>query len=238
MFLWSDKTKTDRMSPMFYETLVKSAQTGDLLLFEGEAWYSRLIEFFGYSRYSHIGMILRDPTYLNKDLNGLYLLQSSIVPAPDSAEGGDTHFGVQIVPLDQAVTKYKQSCGTMYYRSLDCVRDQQFTDRLKNAYKTIQGKPYDLNPCDWIKAEFGIHCGNLQRTDEFWCSSLVAFMYVRLGFLYPSIPWSIIAPRRFSAFENLQLNFQDCNITDEVEIDFSQAPPRRQLKKREYFIGK
>ena len=238
MFHWSDtNNQFIRMKPLYYANLLNSAQTGDLLLFEGDAWYSRLIEYFGYSRYSHIGMILRDPTYLEPNLQGLYLMQSSIVPNPDSAEDGKKHFGVQIIPLDEAITNYKQGRGTMYYRSLECLRDEQFTERLGNAYQIAKDKPYDLNPCDWIRAKFGITCGSVHKTDEFWCSSLIAFMYVRLGFLYPSLPWTLIAPRRFSAFEQLQLNFQDCSITDEVEVDFSEPPPRKSLK-REYFIGK
>ena len=238
MFVWDNTTNTSARSQRInIKTLKDKAQTGDLLLFEGNAWYSRLIEFFGYSRYSHIGIIVRDPTYLDPELKGLYLLHSSMSYNTSAVNGNNHHYGVQLVPLDQAIQNYREGKGVMYYRSLECVRDSGFQEKMKNAYKIVKTKPYDLNPCDWIKAEFGLDCGTVQRTNEFWCSSLVAFFYVRLGFLYPSLPWTIIAPRRFSAFENYQLPFQECTVRDEVEVDFTDLPTRKHLR-REYFIGK
>ena len=53
-------------------------KTGDLLLFSAHLSFnplnifSLLIEFFTKRPYSHIGMILRDPTWIKPDLKGLF----------------------------------------------------------------------------------------------------------------------------------------------------------------------
>lgn len=229
MFVWNKEPGAVSKITSNYFALENDLQTGDILLFEGNAWYSRLIEIFGYSRYSHIGMVLRDPVYIDPTFKGIYLLQSSIIACDSSVSSNTPHFGVQLIPIHEAIENYKMGNGTMYYRSLECIRDDNFQTRLKNAYDIASNKPYDINPCDWIKAEFGIDCGNVQRTDKFWCSSLVAFMYVRLGFLYPTLHWSLIAPRHFSSFEKYQLPFRECNLKEEVEVDFSELPERRLL---------
>jgi hypothetical protein len=230
MFVWNSNSNSIRGKKVNFFTLEDKLQTGDILLFEGNAWYSRLIELFGFSRYSHIGIVLRDPTYINDKFKGLYLLQASIIADNNSVSSSLSHYGVQLVPLRKAINSYILGSGIMYYRSLECTRDDSFQTRLKNAYDVASNKPYDINPCDWIKAEFGMDCGNVQKTNEFWCSSLVAFIYVRLGFLYPTLPWSIITPRNFSGFEEHQLPFQDCNLFEEVEVEFSAPEGRKHLK--------
>ena len=53
-------------------------KTGDLLLFDFENYYglgffSFLVKFVTKSKYSHIGMILKDPDFLDTPLKGYYL---------------------------------------------------------------------------------------------------------------------------------------------------------------------
>ena len=52
------------------EDFKKNCQTGDILLYNTQFWYSKLIEYFSDSIYSHIGIILRDPVYINQKLKG------------------------------------------------------------------------------------------------------------------------------------------------------------------------
>ena len=69
------------------EEFLKTCQTGDILLYNSNYWYSRLIEWGSGSQFSHISIILRDPTYINKDLKGLYILEYSYEDINDSNTG-------------------------------------------------------------------------------------------------------------------------------------------------------
>ena len=80
------------------ELFLETCQTGDLLLYNTNVWYSRLIELASNSKYSHISMILRDPTYIDPKLKGLYILESCKESIPDSVSGNLT-YGVQIIPF-------------------------------------------------------------------------------------------------------------------------------------------
>ena len=50
-------------------------KTGDLLLFDSEdyhisGWFSLLIKFFTQSKFSHVGMIVKDPIYIKSNMKG------------------------------------------------------------------------------------------------------------------------------------------------------------------------
>ena len=57
-----------------------------------------------------------------------------------------------------------------------------------------------------------------QRTNTFFCSALIAYMYVQMDLLESSLPWSIISPRHFSAKENEQLSFINCSLEEDEQI--------------------
>ena len=83
-------------------------KTGDLLLFSAHLSFnplnifSLLIEFFTKKPYSHIGMILRDPTWIKPDLKGLYLWESTFEGTPDPQDG-KIKLGVQITPIEKVL---------------------------------------------------------------------------------------------------------------------------------------
>jgi cell wall-associated NlpC family hydrolase len=43
----------------------KSLETGDIILFRGTGIIATILEYFGKSKYSHVGMILKNPKFLN-----------------------------------------------------------------------------------------------------------------------------------------------------------------------------
>ena len=62
------------------ENIINTFETGDIILFSNNyslwditTWPSFIVEYFSNSKYSHIGMILKDPTWLNKKLTNIYL---------------------------------------------------------------------------------------------------------------------------------------------------------------------
>lgn len=195
-----------------YTSIKIIGQTGDLVLFNSKSkWYDFFIEKCTSSKFSHVGMILENPTNIDPTLNeGLYLIESCLHTVPDRIYNKSIN-GVQINKLDDVLQEYitKKNRGKIYYRFLECTRDDNFRENVKNICKSIYAKPYDLHIIDWLKAEVYLKTGNeignienLHKTDTFWCSALVAYIYVKLGFLKKTIPWTLISPSAFSDSNN------------------------------------
>jgi hypothetical protein len=211
-------------------------QTGDILLYNTtKYWYSRLIERFTSSDYSHVSMVLHRPTWLDPALceEEYYVLESGSERFPD-AVSGNFKFGVQVCPMSKVWAEYaSQGYGHLYVRRIRFVDAANFgPDALirgiKAAYDRVKACPYDLNPCDWIKCYFDEHktleqieasSYNTQKTTSFWCSALITFVLVVAGVLDQSVPWTMITPYDFSAFRAPQrLEFQGCAYDPEVKL--------------------
>jgi hypothetical protein len=208
-------------------------ETGDLLLYNTtKYWYSRLIERFTSSDYSHVSMVLRRPTWLDPCLceEEYYVLESGSECFPD-AVSGELKFGVQVCPLSKVWDEYaSQGYGHLYVRRIRFLEPNalQLQDGIKAAYAKVKACPYDLNPCDWIRCYFDEHKtleqieannNHNQKTTSFWCSALVTFVLVMSGFLDKSVPWTVITPYDFSAFCAPQrLVFNGCAFDAEVKL--------------------
>ena len=81
-----------------------------------------------------------------------------------------------------------------------------FEEKIKECITTTDGKSYDLNLIDWFKSLIDLKIGNIHRTNTFWCSALIAYVYAHLGFLNKDIDWTLIEPKKFSYFENGKLS--------------------------------
>ncbi len=203
-------------------------QTGDILLFEHINQTNSIsdrifniidngIKWFTNSKYNHVGIIIHNPPW-NKKLQGYYFLESNSEPIPDS-EDNKKKFGVQLVPLEFIL---KEKYNRLYWRKLHCTRDEQFNQTLTQIHKNIHNKPYDLNIIDWIKA--ALHNEKPQdkkehKTNKFWCSALVSYIYCKMGFLDKNIPWSVISPKQLGTEDKkTNLKFINCIVDDEIKI--------------------
>ena len=109
--------------------LINNCKTGDILLFSTNCWYSKLIEFFTHSKFSHIAIILKDPIFINPKLKGLYILESGAEKKP-SPEDENKKYGVQITKLEDILNSYDtNNLGNLYYRKLDCIRNKEFYEK-------------------------------------------------------------------------------------------------------------
>lgn len=191
-----------------------SCQTGDLLLFNTRThWYDYLIEKFTGSKFSHVGMVVRDISCGDCSDVGICMFESGYESFPDVVTNKNI-YGVQLAELDKVLSTYMDGTttsrnGYVYYRSLKCERDDNFHAVTKKNVEDVYGKPYDLLPQDWLKSAFDIEKGHEQRTGTFWCSALVAFMYDKYGFIDAHTPWTIIQPTQFSYYEGKQLKLSD-----------------------------
>jgi hypothetical protein len=192
-------------------------ETGDIILFRGSGIIATFLEYFGKSKYSHVGIILKNPKFLNDKLeDGIYILESSYNNTPD-AEDNKLKLGVQIHRLDDVLPEFGKNSA--YIRKVNCVRDQQFYEKLSNIHKEIHNKPYDLNVFDWISAKYNLNneispTPLYKHTREFWCSALVSYIFYELGMIKQDINWTLIAPREFSSVEGKYITFL-CDIEQE-----------------------
>ena len=208
---------------------MENLETGDIILFSSNYWYSNLIEYFGQSKYSHVGMVLKNPTYIHPSLNdGLYFIESGYENMKD-VEDYKKKFGVQINKLDKIIDQNKKAGTKIFYRKLvleDEKKRLTFSAILEKAHKIIHNKPYNTIVQDWVRAEIALkeksfdHFTNAinKKTSTFWCSALVAYLYVQLGLLDENTPWTIVPPKEFSETSSI-LKFVGCSLDKETSID-------------------
>jgi cell wall-associated NlpC family hydrolase len=194
---------------------MQDLDTCDILLFRGNGIFGRILEFFGKSKYSHVGLVLKNPSFLNKTLeDGLYILESSYNNTPDS-EDGKYKVGVQIHKLEDVLNEYGK--GAVYVRKVVCNRDESFYKKLEEIHTEVHNKPYDMDIGDWVMAKYDVDKQSvpkgLGRTNEFWCSALASYVFRELG-LIEDVNWTYISPREFSAEEGTFLKFL-CEVKGE-----------------------
>lgn len=174
-------------------------QTGDLILFTGNTFISKFIQYFQHNKFSHVGIIIKNPKFLDPSLeDGLYLLESGVEPI------------VQLNLLDDVLRLCSKS--TVYVRSITCTRDEEFYKKLVDTYRQIKDIPYDTNIFDWIAATFKLDYNLSDYThyymciplpylkiDHFWCSSMTAYVFCKLGLIDEKINWTLISPSEFSS---------------------------------------
>ena len=175
---------------------MQELNTGDILLFHGEGyWFSYLVEWFTWSKYSHVAMVVKDPIYLDEKLKGIYMIESGKENFPDAIRHRIIK-GVQIVDLEEVLKNYD---GTVYVRKLtveDHLRND-FDAILSVTWDKVRDASYDENPWDLIRTAFDINWGNNCRTNSFVCSAFVCFIYEQFQLLSIPLKWDLITPDYF-----------------------------------------
>ena len=191
-------------------------QTGDLILFHSKTTiFGRLIQLFTGSQYSHIGVVLKDPKFTEKPLIGMFLWESSDEYFGD-AEDHKFKIGVEIVDLNKVIHTNSTNMD-LYHRKLTLSESFKLDEqKLKEIYSIVHNKPYDIVPKDWIEAFFRKD-SDPQKTDRFWCSALVGYIYTKLGLLPSETDWSMMRPSDFST-ENKNLPLLHSSLGPETYV--------------------
>lgn len=199
---------------------IDSLDTGDIILFSPThtSGFLSILDWVirraTHSDYSHVAMVLKDPTFVHGSLKGLYIWESGFEGLPDPQDN-KTKLGVQITPLYEAL----QASGrkSVFVRRLTKGRDRINNTLLSKIHDVVYGKPYDTVITDWVGALFKKDMMP-QKTDRFWCSALVCYFMVQLGFIKDSTDWSIVRPCDLSSgFQTLDW-LPECNYSDDELI--------------------
>ena len=92
---------------------MENLKTGDLLLFNNTGGgffgaFTSMIKWGTHSNYSHIAMVLKDPTFIHPHLKGTYIWESSWEGTPDPQDG-EKKLGVQITPIGEILDEYNRA---------------------------------------------------------------------------------------------------------------------------------
>jgi hypothetical protein len=152
------------------------AQTGDLLLFKSKSVGSLAMRLVSESEYDHIGLLVtlsNGRTYLMEALG---------------------RRGVQMINLEYFMAnEWHRLYGKITYRPLICPRPQSFFDNFKHYAKKWMGRPYRLSMQQLLSSN-----PHTEDYSGFFCSQLVAAMYMKLGLLAETVPAADYWPRAFS----------------------------------------
>jgi len=164
-------------------------ETGDLMLFTEKksitGWWllDKCIEYFTHSPYVHVGIVVVDPPFLVS--TGTYLWECGY-EACVNPETGKQNIGVRLTPMDVVISKDKN----IYVRKCK----SYISDKaLQKIHSEVFLKPYDMCLSDWLLATLRIDI-KPQKTDRFWCSAFIAYIFTQLGWLDANTDWSIIRP--------------------------------------------
>ena len=72
-----------------------------------------------------------------------------------------------------------------------------------------------MNAIDWMEAAFRFD-SHPNKTDRFWCSALIGYIYTKLGILKEDTDWSILRPSDFS------LDGECLNFINGYKLDFTE----------------
>lgn len=208
------------------DKILSKLETGDLLLFHSSKPIGCCIQCLTKSKYCHIGMVLKNPTFINPELNGYYLWQSGREPFPD-VETKEIFYGVQISPLEKVLNEYGP--GNVYHRKLFLV-DKLNRELLKKTHENIHHHKYDLNIIDWIRA--GIYHkeknisvdkkifknNKIKTPNTVWCSSLIGYIFVSMGWISSGIKWKFLSPEDWAYPNDKKLGFINGFLTPDCRL--------------------
>lgn len=184
-----DEVVTARMDQNHIRDMLARAETGDLVLFSGKGFISGAIRFFTRSRWSHVGMVIRDAV-----TGDVLLLESTITEESADTLLGRPVRGVQVVRLAEKLAVYD---GTVALRRLELdARPPGFDDELRELAEIWRYRGYKSFTFTLLG---DLLSGNRRppRVHRVFCSELVAEIYKRLGLMTRAVRSSRFVPGDF-----------------------------------------
>ncbi len=187
-----------------YMDVRSQLNTGDIVLFScKDNFLSIAIQLITNSKWSHVGMVLKDH---KKDV--IYLWESTTLSNIKDIIDNELKKGVQLVLLSERIKYYH---GVIAIRQLQGVRLDDGSEEVQELIKLrqeIKNRPYEKHKLELLIAvidtvgEFFKNCKDLS---SIFCSELVAEAYQRMGLLDGELPSNEYVPKDFSEARKLQL---------------------------------
>lgn len=157
-----------------YAKIRPSLQTGDIVLFSGHGWISRLIQAGTFSQWSHVGVVIRMPDRYD----AVMLLESTTMSKANDIISGRAIRGVSLVQLSERVRRYGGDVGIR--RLINIERDDSFISAFAKLRHELHGRAYPSGYWELIKSAIDIpFFKNKRNLKTVFCSELVAEAYMR-----------------------------------------------------------
>jgi hypothetical protein len=151
-------------------------QTGDVIVLNGATWISKVVKCLTTSNWTHCGLVWRDPPHL-----------------PDCAYT-DEDDGVHLQPLEPYVRSYE---GEVWVVRCQTTERERFA-QLPALYEETKDRPYNFFLPDALRTTQKSWCGWRARQDRsFVCSTYLAYLFYRLGFVARAFDWVTVEPENF-----------------------------------------
>ncbi len=201
---------------VIYENVREELDTGDIVLFSGKGGISEWIKGFTRSKWSHVGMVIKDKAW-----DMVLLWESTTLSNIDDLETGRKKKGVQLVALSERIDNYT---GEVSVRRLITEKTPQMVEALKDLRNEIKERSYEESMIELIKSAYDGPLGqNTQDLSSLFCSELVAEAYMRMGLLpVGTLPSNEYTPKDFSSERNLQL-LKEAKLGNEILVTTKKA---------------
>jgi len=169
-----------------YEYFLRTAKTGDLILFEGKGLSSCLIQCSTQVRYSHIGMVLRIRDEKASGQDHIFIWESTRPDQTYDFLTGTDKDGPRLISAHERIFTYARNNYTVTYRPMkiwDSRIIEQMGSGLTDLYMwatilLMSRLPYELNMRELANAHLRMITGiDNPNQKSIFCSELVAITY-------------------------------------------------------------
>jgi hypothetical protein len=173
--------RPDKVQPLKYLDVRKEIRAGDVLLFQGQGFLSRVIRRVTHGKYSHSALVM--PAWHNR----LLVMQAEAT-------------GVEIAPASKAVDCYP---GKVDWWALAEEAHQQLqSEKFLDALLEPVGKPYDFLGVIWLGLLKALHLKTrmpARKPSSYFCSDYVAEVLSKGGVDMGTIVTSSTVPSDFAS---------------------------------------
>jgi cell wall-associated NlpC family hydrolase len=162
------KHEIQRLPRVPYEQVRDVLQTGDLVFCSGSYLFSRAIQRFTQSVWSHVGIVYRD-----EQLQRVFVLES------------ETGIGVRLAPLSKYLRDYhgrrRPYRGQIVVARVSATLDHEALRRLVSSGMDELTKPYDNLEILRIALRILLRIGRRTHDRKYICSELVDLCFRQVG---------------------------------------------------------
>lgn len=174
---------------MEYEIAKRDFRTGDILLFSGTGFISKLIQIYSRSRWSHVGVIVDIPEY------GLTLWESTTLSKCKDVFSNKSRKGFQVASLKKKIQCYE---GDIAVRHLNYEVTQHDMHKLMHLLRTeLIGKKYERNLFQLFLSGIPWFGNKYEDLSSLFCSEAVTEVYQNLGLIGNGRPSNNYIPADF-----------------------------------------
>ncbi len=169
-----------------YDDIREELKTGDMVLFSGSGFVSRIIQMYTRSKWSHVGLVIKDEWW------DMLLLWESTTLSKIKTVHGRVRQGVAIRPLSEVIENYDGEVGVRQL-AFPLTDSQELT--ISELRKEFKGRDYEQNKSELFKSAYDFIGGkNEEDLSSLFCSELVAEAYQRVLFFSENKPSNEYTP--------------------------------------------